>query len=119
MKNFSNYFNLILDCLPIQHSLTEYTSLLCKKGALIVLGVVSQPCEINIMSLLGGYKRIEGSQVGSTQNLRELINFCAEKNITPETVLITSDQIDETYNKLTSKNNEIIRYVIDIKSSLK
>eukprot|EP00341_Mesodinium_pulex_P008461 CAMPEP_0116908212 /NCGR_PEP_ID=MMETSP0467-20121206/13560_1 /TAXON_ID=283647 /ORGANISM="Mesodinium pulex, Strain SPMC105" /LENGTH=61 /DNA_ID=CAMNT_0004583365 /DNA_START=839 /DNA_END=1024 /DNA_ORIENTATION=+ len=59
-----------------------------------MMGLINQPIEFHVMSMLGGDKKIQGSMIGSVTECKEVIAFCNEKKIFCETKEVTSDQID-------------------------
>lgn len=67
------------------------------------------------MSLVWKRKRIAGSFVGSTEEIEEMLEFCAENNIAAvvETVLLKEANI--ALDRL-SKSDVKYRFVLDIKS---
>jgi uncharacterized zinc-type alcohol dehydrogenase-like protein len=61
-------------------------------------------------------KKIYGSLIGGIKETQEMLDFSLENEIYPETILITPNQIDEAYEKLTNGSGQF-RYVIDMKAS--
>ena len=48
-----------------------------------------------------------------------MLEFCAEKQILPDYTLIQAKDIQDVWDKLAQSNADGLRYVIDIKQSLK
>ena len=64
-------------------------------------------------------KTIAGSVIGGIKATQEVIDFCAENKIYPDTQIIKADQIGWAWKSLLEENKDGIRYVIDIQESLK
>eukprot|EP00341_Mesodinium_pulex_P005616 CAMPEP_0116956158 /NCGR_PEP_ID=MMETSP0467-20121206/43139_1 /TAXON_ID=283647 /ORGANISM="Mesodinium pulex, Strain SPMC105" /LENGTH=77 /DNA_ID=CAMNT_0004642523 /DNA_START=877 /DNA_END=1110 /DNA_ORIENTATION=+ len=69
------------------------------------------------MSMLTGDKGIQGSSIGSVSECKEVIEFCTKNKIYLETKEVVGDQIDDVYKQLTMKNDDVTRYVLNIKKS--
>ena len=46
------------------------------------------------------------------------MDFCAKHNIIPAIKVIKASELDEAYTVLEQKNDQIIRYVLDIANSM-
>ena len=82
-----------------------------------MLSILPQPHPINQIIL---FRRINisGSLIGGMKDTQECLDFCSKNNIKPLTSMVTADKIPEVYEKLTAKNDQIVRYVLDIQNSL-
>lgn len=100
---------MILDTVSVKHDIPGYQKLLRTRGTLVVLGLIDENCEFRVLNMLGGDRKIAGSQIGGVADTKELIKFCAEKNIQLDTELVTADKIDDVYKKLSGKNSDMIR----------
>ena len=69
------------------------------------------------MGLIFGQKNISGSLIGGIKETQEMMNFCGEHNIIPDTELIHIQNINEAYQRV-MKSDVKYRFVIDM-SSLK
>ena len=65
--------------------------------------------------LLLGRRRVAGSPIGGIAQTQELLEFCARKNILPETETIRMDQINEAF-ELMERSDVRYRFVIDMAS---
>lgn len=68
-------------------------------------------------ALIFGRQSLSGSLIGGLQETQEVIDFCAEHKIIPDTKLVTGDQVDEVFKVLKEKNDGITRYVLDIEKT--
>jgi uncharacterized zinc-type alcohol dehydrogenase-like protein len=67
------------------------------------------------MYLLFGNKTISGSLAGSTKEMQEMLDWCAEKGIVSDVEVITIDKVEEAYER-TVKADVKYRFVIDVSS---
>jgi len=118
MQAAAGSLDLILNTVSAPHEVCEYVSLLDTNGTIVQLGLVTKPHSVKQMVLFRR-KSVSGSCIGGMPETQACIDFCAEKNIQPQLELITSDQLDDVYQKLNNGNEGITRYVLDIKKSRK
>ena len=62
---------------------------------------------------------IAGSLIGGVKETQEVVDFCFEHGIYPDCKVIEAKDIDWCWDQLDSTNADGIRFVIDIKKSLK
>ena len=106
-------FNIILDTVSADHDVNQYLNLLGVGGAMIVVGVPPSPNQIHALSLIFGNKTLSGSLIGGIPETQEMLDFCAEHNITSDVEVITPDRIEEAYDR-TVKADVRYRFVIDM-----
>jgi len=87
-------------------------------GTLVILGLLPIEHKFDFGDMVFNTKKIAGSDIGGLKNTVEVIEFCNKHKIYPEIEIVTADKIDEIYDRLISKNDLPIRYVLDIKKSL-
>jgi uncharacterized zinc-type alcohol dehydrogenase-like protein len=63
--------------------------------------------------MLTGRRSVAGSPIGGIRETQEMLDFCAEKGVTPEIELIKPDQINMAYERMV-KGDVRYRFVIDI-----
>jgi len=61
---------------------------------------------------------LSGSMIGGMKDTQDCIDFCHKKRIKPAIEIVTAKRIPEIYQKLSSKNDQITRYVLDIDNSV-
>ncbi len=108
-------FNFILDTVSAQHDLNPYLSLLKRDGTLTLVGAPPQPLPVTAFNLIFGRHQLAGSGIGGIRETQEMLDFCAEHNITSDIELISIHQINEAYERL-SKSDVKYRFVIDMGS---
>ena len=67
--------------------------------------------------LLLARRRVSGSPIGGIRETQELLDFCAEKNILPETETVRIDEVDHAFKRM-EKADVRYRFVIDMGSLL-
>jgi uncharacterized zinc-type alcohol dehydrogenase-like protein len=60
-------------------------------------------------------RSVAGSLIGSIAETQEVLEFCAEHNILPETEMIKMENVNDAFDKLI-KEEARFRYVIDMQS---
>jgi uncharacterized zinc-type alcohol dehydrogenase-like protein len=115
MAQAANGFDLIVDTVPNKHSLDLYLPLLDVDGTLVIVGQIGPLDEMSSVPLLLGRRRVAGSPIGGIAQTQELLEFCARKNILPETETIRMDQINEAFERM-ERSDVRYRFVIDMAS---
>lgn len=115
MKKLANTFNFIIDTVSAPHDYNEYLELLKTNGVMILLGVPPKPSDVAAFNLIGGRRSLVGSLVGGLKETQEMLDYCAEHEITSDVEVITIDQINEAYER-TLAGDVHYRFVIDMSS---
>lgn len=113
MAALANTFDFIIDTVSAQHDYNEYLALLRTNGVMILLGVPPKPAEVGAVNLILGRRSLVGSLVGGIKETQEMLDYCAEHNITSDIELISMDQINEAYER-TLAGDVHYRFVIDM-----
>lgn len=117
MESHEDSFDLILDTLPVAHSLDTYLELVKRDGTLCLIGVPPDPHPTpNIDHLIDERKNLGGSMIGGIQETQEVLDFCAEHGIVADIELISMEEINEAYERMLKRDVKY-RFVIDIKNS--
>jgi len=106
-------FDFILDTVSAEHDMNLYLSLLKTDGTHICVGVPSEAYAVHPFSLLGGRKSLAGSGIGGIKETQEMLDFCAENNITSDIELINMKDIQTAYDRMV-KGDVRYRFVIDM-----
>lgn len=112
----ANSFNFILDTVSAAHSLMPYIGLLGLNGVMVVVGVPPEPTLFDQGALIMGNRTLAGSLIGGIPETQEMLDFCAEHNVTADVEVITPDRIEEAYDR-TVKSDVRYRFVIDMKTA--
>ena len=114
MKNCPKQ-DMILDTVSAKHDINAYISLLKTDGSLVMVGLPAEQLEISAFNIVHGRKSFSGSNIGGIAETQEVLNFCAEHNITADIELIGVNQINHVFERL-EKGDVKYRFVIDIES---
>ena len=116
MRRHVDTFDLILDTVAVSHDLDAYTQLLCREGALVLLGVPehAHPSP-GVGKLLSRRRSISASLIGGIHETQEMLDFCAQKDIVSDVEVIPIQRINEAYTRML-KNDVKYRFVIDMAS---
>ncbi|KAK6924194.1 Alcohol dehydrogenase-like, C-terminal [Dillenia turbinata] len=117
MKAAIGTMDFIIDTISAVHPLLPLLSLLKLNGKLVTVGLPDKPLELRIFPLVLGRKLIGGSDVGGVKETQEMLDFCAENNITADIELIKIDEINKAMERL-AKSDVRYRFVIDVGNSL-
>lgn len=115
MDRLKSTFNFIIDTVSAEHDYNEYLALLRTNGVMVLLGVPPTPSAVSASRLIGGRRSLVGSLVGGIKETQEMLDYCAEHNITSDIELINIDQINEAYER-TLAGDVHYRFVIDMAS---
>jgi len=111
-EELAGSFDLIINTVSAKIPLASYLGLLKVDGTLVNVGAPSEPLEVPVFSLLGARRSFAGSNIGGIAETQEMLDFCAEHGILPETELISADRINEAYERVLSSDVRY-RFVID------
>lgn len=111
-----NSFDFILNTVAASHNLDAYTSLLKRDGTLCLVGVPDHPHPSpTVGNLIFKRRQIAGSLIGGIKETQEMLDFCAEHNITSDIEIIPIQQINQAYERML-KSDVKYRFVIDLAS---
>jgi uncharacterized zinc-type alcohol dehydrogenase-like protein len=113
MAELANSFNFILDTVSAQHDYNEYLGLLKTDGVMIIVGAPPQPTPVSAFPFIMGRRSLVGSLVGGLKETQEMLDYCAEHNITSDVEVININQINEAYDR-TLAGDVHYRFVIDM-----
>ncbi|MFC3997615.1 NAD(P)-dependent alcohol dehydrogenase [Nocardiopsis sediminis] len=105
-------FDLILNTVSAGLDYSAYVDLLAVDGTLVILGAPTEPVQVQAMPLIAWRRSIAGSANGGIPVTQEMLDFCAEHDILPETELISADYINDAYERVLASDVRY-RFVID------
>ncbi len=118
MKKHLKSFDFILNTVAASHNLDIFTVLLKRDGTMCLNGVPEFPHPSpSISNLIFKRRQIAGSLIGGIEETQEMLDFCAEHNITSDIEIIAIKDINEAYERML-KGDVKYRFVIDM-STLK
>lgn len=115
MSKYAKSLHFILDTVSAAHDVNAYLNLLKVDGALVLVGAPMEPLPVTSFSLIMCRRSFAGSNIGGIAETQEMLDFCAEHNITADIELINIQQINEAYERLL-KGEVRYRFVIDMAS---
>ena len=80
---------------------------------MVVVGVPPEPTVFHQGSLIMGNRILAGSLIGGIPETQEMLDFCAEHDVTSDVEVITPDRIEEAYER-TIRADVRYRFVIDM-----
>lgn len=115
MESLTNSFDFILNTVSAKHDYNAYLNLLKTNGTMIIVGVPATPAEIPAITLILKRRSIMGSLIGGIAETQEMLDYCAEHNITSDVEVIDMDYINEAYDRM-NRSDVKYRFVIDMAS---
>jgi uncharacterized zinc-type alcohol dehydrogenase-like protein len=110
--DLANSFDIIINTVSAKIDMGAYLGLLAVDGTLVNVGAPSEPLEVPAFALIPARRSWAGSAIGGIRETQEMLDFCAEHGIVPETELISADQINDAYERVL-KSDVRYRFVID------
>lgn len=111
----ANRFDFILDAVSAPHDLNAYLNLLRRDGVMAMVGVPAKPLDIHPFSLIPKRRKLAGSMIGGIRETQEMLDYCAEHNITSDVEVIPIQEVNGAYER-TIKGDVRYRFVIDMKT---
>ncbi|TGE13983.1 NAD(P)-dependent alcohol dehydrogenase [Hymenobacter elongatus] len=108
-----NYFDLIINTVAVAIDLNPYMMLLRLDGTMVMVGLPPEAPQVQVFPLVGKRRRLAGSHIGGIAETQEMLDFCAQHNITSDVEVIPMDYINEAYERLV-KSDVKYRFVIDL-----
>ena len=115
LEPLAGRYDLVLDTVSAPHDLNVYLGLLRREGALALVGLPEKPLEVDAFSLIKNGRVLAGSMIGGVRETQEMLDYCAEHQITSDVEVIPIHQINEAYER-TIRSDVRYRFVIDIGS---
>ncbi len=106
---------MVLDTVSAKHDMNSYLNLLKLDGSTVLVGLPPEPLEIGAFNVIAGRRSFSGSNIGGIAETQEMLDFCAEHNITADIELINMQQVNEAFERL-GKGDVKYRFVIDMAS---
>ncbi|EEG08747.1 NAD(P)-dependent alcohol dehydrogenase [Pseudogulbenkiania ferrooxidans] len=116
MARHAGQLDFILNTVAAPHSLDPYVELLKRDGTMTLVGAPaeSHPAP-NVFGLIFKRRRIAGSLIGGIRETQEMLDFCAEHDITSDIEQIPMAYINTAYERML-KSDVRYRFVIDMAS---
>jgi uncharacterized zinc-type alcohol dehydrogenase-like protein len=116
MKKHLGSFDFILDTVSASHDLDAYLELLKRDGTMCLVGAPEKPHPSPaVFNLIFQRRKLGGSLIGGLPETQEMLDFCAERNITSDVEIIPIQKINEAYERML-RSDVKYRFVIDMAS---
>ncbi len=115
MQKHERSFDFILNTVSAPHDVNLYINLLKRDGTMTFVGAPPKPVPLGVFGLIAGRRSVAGSSIGGIPETQEMLDFCAEHNLTSDIEVIPVQKINEAYERLL-KSDVKYRFVIDMKS---
>ena len=116
MQKHAQSFDFILNTVAAPHDLDQFLSLLKRDGTMCLVGVPDHPHPSpSVGTLIFKRRALAGSLIGGLKETQEMLDFCAEHNITSDIELIDMQDINTAFDRM-QKSDVKYRFVIDLAS---
>jgi alcohol dehydrogenase (NADP+) len=115
IKALGSSFDFMIDTVSAPHDYNTYLWMLDTNGVMICVGAPPTPADVMAFSLIGNRRSLAGSLIGGLPQTQEMLDYCAEHNITSDVEVINIDYINEAYERVL-KADVKYRFVIDMAS---
>ena len=113
VKKVQGYFDFILDTVAADHDYNFYITMLKAKGVIVCVGLPPTPAQISQFNLIFFGRNFAGSLIGGIAQTQEMLDYCADHNITADVEMISIGDINKAYDRLEKKDVKY-RFVIDM-----
>jgi uncharacterized zinc-type alcohol dehydrogenase-like protein len=115
MAAHAGSFDLIVNTISGEHDIHAYLPLLSRKGTICYVGAPQVPLPLMMGMLIFGDKVMAGSLIGGIPSTEEMLEFCAQHNITADIEMVDIQDVNEAWDRI-EKNDVKYRFVIDLAS---
>ena len=112
-KELRGAFDIILNTVSVDVPLDRYLGMLRPFGAVVNVGLPTNPQQVRITSLIGGDKVLTGSNIGGMAITQEMLDFCAEHGIGATIETISAEEVTQAYDRVVGSDVRY-RFVIDV-----
>ena len=114
MQRAAGSLDYVLDTVPVEHDLNPYIGCLVVDGCYLLVGQLT-PIEPTLaaMPLIMGRRSIMGSLIGGIAETQEVLDFCAEHDISCDVEMLDIKKINEAYERM-KRGDVRYRFVIDM-----
>jgi uncharacterized zinc-type alcohol dehydrogenase-like protein len=106
--------DFLLSTIPTAFDMKPYVSLVAHDGVLITVGMLEPipAAGIDFADVSARRITLGGSFIGSIEETQQVLDFCAEHDISPDVEIIPIEHINDVFDKIVGKQVRF-RYVID------
>ncbi|WP_146131231.1 NAD(P)-dependent alcohol dehydrogenase, partial [Acinetobacter baumannii] len=100
MQKAMKSMDYIVDTVAASHEIFPLLNLLKVNGKIVVVGAATKPFDLPAYPIILGRLMIGGSMIGGMKETQEMINFCADHNITCDIEKIPVDYISTAMERM-------------------
>ena len=112
-KELRGTFDLIVNTVSADVPLDRFLRMLRPFGAVVNVGLPTNPQQFRVGSLTSGDKVLTGSNIGGIPITQEMLDFCGEHGIAATTETISADEVGKAYDRVVHSDVRY-RFVIDV-----
>jgi uncharacterized zinc-type alcohol dehydrogenase-like protein len=113
IKKLAATFDLLMVTANASLDWDALIAALAPNGRMHVVGAVTAPIPVGILSLIFAQRSISGSPTGSPAVIETMLDFAARHNITPQTEHLPMSRINEAFERLQAGKARY-RIVLDV-----
>jgi uncharacterized zinc-type alcohol dehydrogenase-like protein len=106
-------FDLILDCVAVDHDINAYLQLLKLDATLVMVGAPVDPLKVGAFPLIFKRRNLAGSATGGLAETQEMLDFCGAHGIGAEVEVIKIADINDAYERML-RSDVKYRFAIDM-----
>jgi uncharacterized zinc-type alcohol dehydrogenase-like protein len=115
-EKYYGYFDFILSTIPVAHDVTPYLELLHPgQSKLHIVGNMNEVLDLKGLKFVFEGKNITSSNVGGLQHTKEMLEFCADNQITADVTVVDITEVNKRMEEMVNGQAQY-RYVIDLTS---
>nr|WEF42360.1 SAD1 [Pinus yunnanensis] len=116
MEDAAKSLDYIIDTVSADHPLQPLLNLLKVNGKLVLVGLPENPLSFHPAGVISGRRFVGGSSIGGIKETQEMLDFCAEHNISCMIENIPIDYVNTAMERLV-KGDVKYRFVINVAES--
>lgn len=117
LSPYKKMLDYMISTIPVQFDVAAYSSVVKPYGYFTQVGMpVGSSLKLSIIGLAFSRVHFNASVIGGIAETQDVVNFCADKGILPDTINITAEEINEAWQKLINNQAGHERFVIDAKT---
>jgi len=90
-----------------------YLQMLKASGTMVCVGLPVEPAVVPAFTIVFSRRSLAGSLIGGLPETQEMLDYCAEHNITADVEVIDIKNINEAYGRM-ERSEVKYRFVIDM-----
>lgn len=106
-------YHLILDTVSAKHNVNTYLKMLKVDGSIVLVGLPAEPLEIGSFNVIKGRKSFSGSNIGGIAETQEMLEFCAQHNITADVEVVDVAEANDAFDRL-ERGDVKYRFVVNM-----